>query len=225
MHDLSRQAIDEALNGNWQKALELNLQIAKEHGEDPNVLNRIARSYCELGDIQKAKSYATQALKLDPFNQIAAKSLEKWQTLKNGHKKNCSIPRAQTFLEEPGKTKVVALRNVGDRSVLVSLDCGDPVVLVIHAHSISIDTIEGKYIGKLPDDISNRLKKLVQEGNEYVAYIKSAYKTEVKIFMREVKRVKHVEHIASFPTEKMHYVAFTPPELVHNKKSMSTPTN
>jgi tetratricopeptide (TPR) repeat protein len=224
MSDLSRQAIDAALAGNWQLALDLNLKIVKEFGEEPHVLNRIARSYCELGEIEKAKKHAKKVLLMDPFNTIAAKSLEKWSELKNGHTHNYSIPRAQTFLEEPGKTKVITLRNLGDRSVLVSLDCGDALLMRMHGHGISFENQEGKHIGKLPDDIANRLKKLVKEGNEYVSYVKCANPQDVKVFMREMKRAKHVSHIASFPTEKMHYVAFAAPELLHDKKGLTAPS-
>jgi hypothetical protein len=35
------------------------------------------------------------------------------------------------------------------------------------------------------------------------------------VFIREVERGKNVSSILSFPIEKIDYVSFTPPELVH----------
>lgn len=223
MNDLSRQAIDAAISGNWEKALELNLHVLKQTGVEATVLNRIARAYCELGDIEKARKYAKKALLVDPFNTIAQKSLEKWQALKNGKVLRSSLLSAHSFLEEPGKTKVVPLVNLADPSVLVSLNCGDPLTIRAQGHIISFDTPEGKHVGKLPDDISHRLKKLVSQGNEYSVIVKSATVDGVKVLIREVKRAAHIKHIASFSAERINYVAFTAPELVHNKKSATSP--
>lgn len=223
MNDLSRQAIDAAISGNWEKALELNLQVLKNTEADPTVLNRIARAYCELGHLDKARKYAKKALTADPLNTIASKSLEKWQTLKNGKIQKFSIPSANSFLEEPGKTRVVPLVNLADPSILVSLNCGDPLTLRTQTHILSFDTPDGRHIGKLPDDISNRLKKLIAEGNEYSVIVKSANQEGVKVLIRETKRAAHIKHIASFPTERINYVAFADPELVHNKKTLTSP--
>lgn len=223
MSDLSKQAINAALEGNWEKALQLNLKLVKQTGPDADAFNRIARAYCETGELDLARKYAQKALKIDPFNQIASKSLLKWKSLKNGHVNNTSIPPAQAFLEEPGKTRVVSLVKLSDASILVSLDCGDPLKIKVQKHAVSIEDIEGKHIGRLPDDIASRLQKLITEGNEYSAIVKSSSHNEVKVLLREVKQANHIKHISSFPTERITYVAFAPPELVHNKKSIGSP--
>jgi hypothetical protein len=75
--------------------------------------------------------------------------------------------------------------------------------------------VEGKYIGRLPDDLSARIKKLVALENKYEALIKSIDpQSQVKIFIREVAKGKKAAQIISFPGDKLEYVSFTSPELV-----------
>jgi len=40
------------------------------------------------------------------------------------------------------------------------------------------------------------------------------------VFIRETKRVKEVADIPSFTSEKINYISFTPPELIHKKESL-----
>ena len=116
---------------------------------------------------------------------------------------------AQAFLEEPGKTKIITLLNLGEQSVIANVDSGDKVVLNTHAHKISVCSENGKQIGKLPDDISGHLKHLIENGNEYVAFIKSCGQDCVKVFIREVKRGKDAKNTPSFSSERVDYVSFS----------------
>jgi tetratricopeptide (TPR) repeat protein len=217
---LAQTAITEALAGNWKEAVTTNKLILKKDPKDTDALVRLARAYAETGELNKAKRYAKKALKLDPFNNIAKKSLEKWKELKDGETITTGTSKAQVFLEEPGKTKLISLIHTGDAKLLSSLDAGDEVSLKTHSHKVCVVTSNGKYIGKLPDDLSARLKKLIKYGNEYQAFIKSIEKKEVKVFIREIKRVDKLSDIPSFSTEKIDYISFTPPELVHKKEDI-----
>jgi tetratricopeptide (TPR) repeat protein len=228
--DLAQEAISEALKGNWKKALELNQLHLKKTPDDVDALNRIARAYAELGSLEKAKSVCQKALSLDPFNSIAAKSLEKWKSIKksnhgnsnNGAQASFQIrpSNPQTFLEEPGRTKIVTLLYLGGPQILAKLDAADEVQLDTHSHRVSIMTLDNKYIGRLPDDLSAKLRNLVKGGNEYRVFIKSIMPHEVKVFIREIKRAKKFADVASFQGEKIDYVSFTPPELVHKKQEI-----
>lgn len=215
--DLVQKAVTSALSGSWEEALTINKQILKHNPKDADALNRLGRAYAELGDLQRARAMAKKALRIDPFNAIATKSLEKWKGLKEGETIKSGPSSAGTFLEEPGKTKILSLLHLGDSKTLVKLDAGDMVKLNQHSHRISISTMDGRYIGRLPDDLSARLKKLISYGNEYEVYVKSTDKQEVKIFIRETLRVKKLTDIPSFSTDKIDYISFTPPELVHKK--------
>lgn len=221
MHqDLSQKAVSAALSGDWEKAEELNKSIIKTTPNDVDALNRLAKAYAELGDINKAKKTALQVVKIDPFNKIALKSLDKWKRLRGQDTKKYLTTNPSAFLEEPGKTKIVTLLHPGSSRTIAALDAGDKVKLNDHGHRMSISTFDAKYLGKLPDDLSARLKKLIGFGNEYEVFIKSASKKEIKVFIRETKRSDRLIDIPSFTGEKIDYISFTPPELVHDRNDM-----
>ncbi len=222
-NDLAQKAISAALRANWEEAVKLNRKILKEEPKDVDALNRLARANAELGEISEAKKIAQTVIKIDPFNKIAQKSIEKWKGLRKGEKSPRTTFSAQAFLEEPGKTKIVSLLHLGDvKKVLAGLDAGDEVNLKLGNHRISICSSQGKYIGRLPDDLSVHLGKLIRRGNEYQALIKSSEPQEVKVFIRETKRAEELANIPSFSAEKINYISFAPPELVHKKGNIAT---
>ena len=81
--------------------------------------------------------------------------MEKWKDLKKGDKVVSTSFSASVFLEEPGKTKIVSLLHLGDSGkVIANLDSGDEVKFKIGNHRMSVCTLDNKYIGRLPDDLS-----------------------------------------------------------------------
>jgi tetratricopeptide (TPR) repeat protein len=220
--DLAQEAIELALSGKWDKAVKINLVILEENLKDIEALNRLARAYSELGNISKARKAAKDVLKIDPFNTIANKALDKWKGLKRGETYKSGPSSAQSFLEEPGKTKIINLLHPGAPEIIAKLDSGDEVKLNTHSHKVSVCTKDGKYVGKLPDDLSARLRKLIKYGNAYKAYVKSVNKKEIRVFIRETMRVPKLADIPSFSTDKIDYISFTPPELVHKRGDVVT---
>ncbi|BCX14945.1 MAG: hypothetical protein KatS3mg088_628 [Patescibacteria group bacterium] len=218
----AQKAIDCAIEGNWNEALRINKEILEENPNDIEALGRLARAYSEIGDIKNAKATAKKVLSLDPYNLIAKKCLEKWNKLKPKGKYVSQSVNADLFIEEPGRTKIVNLTYPGNPKTIAKLDAGDKVKLDAHGHRINVTTLENEYIGRLPDDINSRLKKLIKLGNQYQAFVKSAEGKEIKIFIREIKKTKKTEKIPSFAVEKIDYVSFTPPELVHHKEDYIT---
>ncbi len=218
--NLAQKAVSCAIKGNWQEALELNKSILKTNPNDVDALNRAARAHAELGNLSQAKQNAQKVIKLDSYNTIALKSLTKWKTLKKGSTCVSGPTSPQVFLEEPGKTKIVPLLHLASLEVLAKLDAGDELKINTHAHRISVNTREGAYIGRLSDDLSARLHKLINHGNEYKAFVKSVDKKDVKAFIKETKRSPKLASIPSFSTEKVDYVSFTSPDLVHKNNSI-----
>jgi tetratricopeptide (TPR) repeat protein len=216
--DLAQKAISAALLGNWTEATKLNLKIISQNPKDIDALSRLARCYAEQGQAKKAVSTCQKVLKIDPFNTIALKSVKKWKALRAGEKHNGPTALSpELFLEEPGKTKLVPLVHVGDQKTLAKLDSGDEVKLNPKSHRIPVLTAEGKYVGRLPDDLSARLRKLIEAGGIYKVLIKSIDAKAVTVFIREIKKAESFKDSPSFPSEKIEYVSFTPPELVHKK--------
>jgi len=214
-----QKAISAALSGNWKEALEINKTILQKNPNEIDALNRAARAYAELGNLTAARKTAKSVLKNDPFNPIAQKSLDKWRGLRKADELGSKPSSPNIFLEEPGKTKIVSLINIGAAKTLAKIDAGDTVRLNPHGHRISVLTQSGKYLGRLADNISARLKKLIRNGNQYEAFVKSIKKNEVKVFLKESFRSPKMADIPSFPAEKIDYVSFTPPELVHKRRS------
>lgn len=212
MDGLAQKAIDEALKGNWESALTLNKQILKQNPKDEEALNRLARACFELGDIKKSIFCYKKVLRLDPYNTIAQKAIFRLSKTKRKAKKlrSLSLPSAANlFIEEPGRTKTVALIHLGADGVVNELTTGEEVKLVPHAHRVSVQTKARNYVGRLPDDLSRRLIKLTRAGNTYELLVKSVSPDSVKIFIREVKREESLGNIPSFPlNEKLGYSPF-----------------
>ena len=218
--DLARMAVSAALDAKWTDAVKFNKEILRENPSDIDALNRLSRALAELGKLKEAKKIAEKVLKLDVFNSIATKALSKWKGLRKGESVNCGTNEPDAFLEEPGKTKMLSLLHLGDSRVIAKLDAGDEVKFTPHSHRVSVITLDGKYVGRLPDDTSARLRKLMSLGNEYKVLVKSSEPSDVKVFIREIRRADKLVDSPSFSPEKIDYVSFTPPELVHKKESV-----
>ena len=69
-NSLAQQAIQKALSGNWDEALELNKEILDSDPNNTDALNRTARAYAELGKIELAKKTAKKCnfLQINPFS-------------------------------------------------------------------------------------------------------------------------------------------------------------
>ena len=221
--NLAQQAIDKALLGEWKEAKDVNLSILKQNPQDTDALNRLAKCYFKLGNIKTAKSTIAKILKIDSYNPIALKSFEKWKNLKKIDKNTSKHLSPEKFLEEPGKTKIIHLIHPCDDSLLAKLNCGDIVYGNANSHRVSIMSESGKYIGKIPDDISIKIKKLMKLGYEYIFAIKSIDKNEIKIFIREANRPEKYSTLASFSSDKIDYIPYTSAELEHDDVD-TTPT-
>lgn len=201
---LHQQAIQAALCANWQEALDINLQIIEQLPQSVEVLNRVARAYFELGDLAQSKKFYEEALKNDPYNQIAAKFLKRIAIFKqnrltpnsnNGH----SPISTDLFIKEPGKTKLVNLVKLAEPQKLSLLSAGCEVSLMAKNHSISVTDLSAEYLGILPDDVSHHLIRLIKGGNRYQCFIKSIKSNAVSILIKEVFRAAKFKNQPSFP--------------------------
>lgn len=224
--DLAQIAINCALQCNWNDAIKNNLSILKENDEDVDALNRLSRAYFENGDITKAKKTSLKVLKISSINNIAINAIEKYKHYipsknkggkiekdksklllkeRQGKEKNKTSSEhnrdASTFIEEPGKTKLTTLINLGPENVYSLLSAGDKVLITPYTHKVSVTTTTGSYIGKLADDLSARLRKLIKGGNKYEVLVKSVSKNCVKVFIKETKKGKDLINTQSFPRE------------------------
>lgn len=233
--ELATKAIDAALRHDWKEAIRINLQILKTESKDLDALNRLGKAYLQQGFKTKSEEIYHKVLRLDKYNQIAAKALEAIKNFKVDRSQS-AITHISTgsplFLEEPGTTKTVTLIRLGDIKTLSHLQPGDEVFLAPREHCVSVVNAQQENVGRLPDDLASRLLPFLKAGNTYQVWIKTSEihpsnpaKQNVRVFIREIQRVNKYRNIPSFPsTEKLSYAAFTPPELVHSEKpDISTP--
>ena len=186
--DLAQKSIQAALSGDWDEAIKLNSKILLDDPTNVDALNRTAKAYAEQGDIKKAKTTSAKVLKIDPTNSIAKRCVDKWKELtgKNGNHSPSSKLNPISFIEEPGKTKIIDLINLGSTPNIASLDCGDIVKIIAHPHRVSVVTIDDKYIGRFPDNIAFRYANLIRAGSSFEALVKSSDGKQVQILVREI---------------------------------------
>lgn len=207
--NLSALAIDAALDSHWTEALKLNKKIIKLDPQNVDALNRQGRAYMEMGRSNLAKKYYSEVLKLDPYNPIALKNLKIIKAFKpngNGQVFANHTPRlspsfkleASLFLQEPGKTKVVALLKVAEPQKLSQAHCGMKVSMISKNRKITIAGDGLNYLGVLPDDISHHLLKLIRGGNKYELFIKSIRVNSLSVLIKETYRSKRFKNQASF---------------------------
>ena len=204
---LSRQAIDAALNCQWEKAAEINEQILKELPENIETLNRLAKANFELGKYLLAKKYYQQVLDLDPYNTIADRNLKKISSFKKNsdveyHSNGSNMTMsAMMFVEEPGITKLVNLVKLAEPQKLLTLSSGNLLNLVPKKRGISVTDFNNQYLGVFPDDSAYHLSRLITGGNKYQVIVKSVKPNGLTVLVREVYRSKKFKNQASFLDE------------------------
>lgn len=76
MHEIQDKAIKAALRGDWETAVEINLEILSTSPQNIQALNRLGRAYTELGQKEAASDAYKQVLKIDKYDSIASKNLK-----------------------------------------------------------------------------------------------------------------------------------------------------
>ncbi|MBI5019693.1 hypothetical protein HZB58_05490 [Candidatus Gottesmanbacteria bacterium] len=202
-------AISAALAQDWKEAIRINLALLKTNKNNISFLNRLGFAYMQCGQITDAKKTFLKVTKLDTYNQIAAKNLKKLGVVRQ--KDLIKTKRTQvtpmSFLEEPGKTKIVECVNCAPLQVLLTVSPGEEAELKAKNHVVEARSSQNVYLGALPDDLSFRLIKFLGVGNTYQALIKSVGKNSLTLFLRETGRGKRFANQPSFSSTAL-YVPF-----------------
>lgn len=208
-HTSHDAAIAAALTQNWKEAIRLNSELLKTDKNNLETLNRLGYAYLMLGQLTAAKRTLAQVIKLDPYNQIAQRNTKKLASLRaKDIKEKTGSLSPLTFLEEPGKTKIVECINPAQLQALSNLSPGQEVVLRPRNHVVEIRNDHNVYLGALPDDLSFRLLKFIAGGNRYQAFVKSVGKNSLVVFLREAARGKRFSDQPSF-TPSHAYIPYT----------------
>ena len=174
---MSQEAIKAALANDWERALKLNEGLLKKYPDDINIMNRLARSLGETGKVSQARKIYQDVLKLDPYNSIAEKNLQRLSTIRNSGKEDVRSTNSQVqpdvFLEEPGKTIVVSLTDTAMSKILADLQTGDKVNLVPHRNDVTVVSSDKQRIGKVEAEIAKIIANNTRAGSKFDSFIKS----------------------------------------------------
>ena len=75
------EAIQMALQGQWEQAVDLNRSILESFPADVDACNRLGKAMTELGRYADARDSYMKAIEIDPLNLIARKNLSRLSTL------------------------------------------------------------------------------------------------------------------------------------------------
>lgn len=199
MKTLVQQAIQAALEKDWEKAIDLNSAFLAENPNDVPSLNRLSLAQTNLGKTKAARASLKRALDLDPSNPIALKNLQRLKAVQNtrlGPQKASSLT-GSIFLKEEGKTKTVALTRPAEPQVLHTLSVGDNLVLDPKKRGIQVKK-EKKYLGSLPNLLAFHLQKLLAKGYRYDVYLWRIEPKTISVFIKEVFQPKSMKGVPSF---------------------------
>ena len=201
---LMQQAITLAMQSRWQEAADVNRQIVELAPEDAEAYNRLGKAYTELGRIADAKDAYGSTLRADPANLIAQRNLDRLSLISEAEAAELTKRAGlkldpQFFMEETGKTRVVSLKAVSGPEVLATLTAGDQAKLEQRDGNVVVTTPDGAEIGVLSQDLSTRLTRLMQTGNEYHAGVVGVDGSEVRVMIRETLQSPQNAGRLSFP--------------------------
>ncbi len=103
------------------------------------------------------------------------------------------------FIEETGKTGLVGLRNPAPKEVLAQVTAGNQVNLKLRDQTLIVESNHGEYLGEVDPKHGQRLAKLMDGGNMYIAAIATLGERGVKVVIREVFQHPSQAGRLSFP--------------------------
>jgi hypothetical protein len=197
----AQQAIQLAIQGQWEEAAKVNRIIIDVFPNDVDAFNRLGKACTELGRYAEAREAYGKTLGLDPHNSIAQKNLARLSSLGD-----VAAPRAeagtklspQLFISETGKTGVTGLVRLA-AEVAARLTAGDEVFLRRQNSALLVENAQGEYLGEVEPKLSLRLIKLIEGGNRYAAAIATLARDNVRIIIKETYQHPSQAGKLSFP--------------------------
>ncbi len=216
---LEKGAIDAAVNNDFEEAIELNKKILRIEKDNLTANLRLGFSYLQVRRFAESQKYYQKALKLQPGNKVASENLERLKILQSKNsiknKKFAIIINPNLFLEIQGRTKSVALVNLGQKNILASLSIGQSAQLTAKKRKVEVRSATNEYLGSLPDDLSRRLLLFLKGKSKYEVYVKEASRNKLVVFIKEISRGKAFVSYLSFPTDIQSQIS----EMGHEKET------
>ena len=182
----TEQAIQLAIQGQWQEAVHLNRQLIGAFPDDVDSYNRLGKALTELGRYGEARAAYARAMELDPANGIARKNLARLATVGEAQPEPIAGEKVDPnlFVEEIGKTAVTVLRQPATDAI-ARMAAGDRVYLKRQGKSLEVENSRGEYLGLIESRLALRLVKLMDGGNDYAAAIAALDTSGCRVIIKE----------------------------------------
>jgi len=208
--NLDREAVNLALQGEWERATEVNKAILVLFPDGVEAMNRLVKALIELGSYADARAVLDQVCEVAPYNNIAKKNRARLDQLAadpgpvgpgpaKQTKKTAGVP--QIFIEESGKSGTTVLRNTAGKKAVVHISPSDQVVLSPDKNTVTVRTLDGQLLGQVEPKLGNRLARLMDGGNKYTAAVVAVNDQGVSIIIRETFKHHSLQNVCSFPSK------------------------
>lgn len=208
----AEEAIQLALESNWQEAVAVNRTILDKYGPDEDAYNRLGKALAELTRLEEALESYGETLKLNPLNVIAQKNQRKLSAMIEQPARVEGVTGSvdvDLFAEEPGKSALTVLSRPSG-GVLVQVAPGDPVELAAVTGVLHATTTRGVALGDVEAKISRRLIPLMETGNRYTAAVARVEDERIEIMIREIFQSPENSRKSSFPISRGKREEFRP---------------
>ena len=201
----SKEAIDLAMQGQWQKAVAINKELIEIFPDDVDAYNRLGRAYMELGDYSQAREAYSRAAELDSYNAITKKNLRRLSYLKEPVSSEVETDKVEPhhFIEEIGKAGVVSLYDLAPKEIRARMVAGDKVYLKVDGSILTVENGRGEYLGRVDPKHAQRLARLMLGGNQYSATVVRSTVDVMTVIIREVYQHPSQAGKLSFPPKGM----------------------
>ena len=197
----TNEAIALAMQSRWEEAVAVNQGIIEVFPDDADASNRLGKALTQLGRYAEASEAYSRALEIEPNNVIARKNVDRLAHLKevDTGPKNGRQVSSHLFIEETGKADVTDLYQLAPREVLAKIAAGDPVHIEPKGQSLTVESVDGEYIGEVEPKLGLRLVKLMEGGNKYAGAVASISEDRCKVMIKEVFQDPSQAGRPSFP--------------------------
>src|SRR4030043_174324 len=200
----SQEAIALAMQSRWQEAITVNQSIIELFPTDIDAYNRLGRAYTELGEFAKAKDAYSRTIKLEPYNSIAKRNLQRLSLLratKVSVKEERREASPDLFIGEMGKAGVINLKDLAPKEVLAKMAAGNQVYLKVRGRQLVVENEQAEYLGLVEPPHGFRLARLIEGGNKYAVAIVNIDNNNARVIIRET--FQHPSQVGrlSFPVK------------------------
>ncbi|KPK21531.1 MAG: hypothetical protein AMJ76_02415 [Dehalococcoidia bacterium SM23_28_1] len=197
----TQQAIQLAMQGQWQEAAAVNRAIIAVFPNDVDAYNRLGKALAELGRYSEGREAYKRALELDPLNSIAEKNLARLATLGEegvAQAEGGKRLSPQMFISEMGKTGITVLTRPAAQAA-ARMTAGDEVFLRRQNNTLVVESSQGEYLGEVEPKLGMRLIRLMEGGNQYAAAIATLKQDDVRVIIKETFQHPSQAGKLSFP--------------------------